>query len=187
MKRTAIFALALVVAGVAGFMLQRYLTPESDTDPRSTAIEAASSAAVGSTRPEFAMIDINGDMRNISDWEGQVILLNFWATWCTPCLREIPHFIEVQQQLESHGFQIVGIAVDDQDAVREFVDEMSINYPIMAGEVEAIELSKKYGNSIGGLPYTAFIDRNGIITHTITGELSEERLISILRELGLSL
>lgn len=181
MKNAVIFIVAMAIAGVSGFTLQRYLTT---TD--SAAMPEASSPVTGNTRPEFAMVDIEGNLRNIKDWDGQIVLLNFWATWCPPCLKEIPDFIEVQQQLENRGFQIIGIAVDNEDDVRDFAAEMAINYPIMAGEMEAIELSQKYGNSIGGLPFSAIIDRNGKITHTITGELSKDRLISILKQLGLA-
>jgi len=182
MKNAVIFIVAMVIAGVSGFTLQRYLTTTTD----SAAVPDASSPVIGHSRPEFAMIDIEGNLRNIKDWDGQIVLLNFWATWCPPCLKEIPDFIEVQQELQDRGFQIIGIAVDNEDDVRDFASEMAMNYPIMAGEMEAIELSQKYGNSIGGLPFSAIIDRNGKITHTITGELSKDRLISILNQLGLT-
>ncbi|NNJ98488.1 MAG: TlpA family protein disulfide reductase [Gammaproteobacteria bacterium] len=181
MKKILIFIVAMAVAGAAGFGLQRYLS----TNNQAIAPQA-DSAIIGSQRTEFAMMDIDGNTRNIKDWDGQIILLNFWATWCPPCLKEIPDFIEVQEHFNNRGFQIVGIAVDDEDDVREFAADKAMNYPVMAGETEAIELSKKYGNSIGGLPYSAIIDKNGKITHTITGELSKKRLLAILKELGLS-
>jgi thiol-disulfide isomerase/thioredoxin len=181
MKNALIFVVAMAIAGVSGFALQRYLATK-DADDAATA-----SPVVGQTRPEFAMIDIEGNLRNIKDWDGQVVLLNFWATWCPPCLREIPDFIEVQHELAGHDFQIIGIAVDNEADVRDFVSTMAMNYPVMAGEMEAIELSQRYGNSIGGLPFSAFIDKNGKITHTITGELSKDRLKSILRQLGIAI
>lgn len=188
MRNILIFLTAIVVAGSAGFALQRYLSTDSEhsSDPadRFKSIDA-SNPAIGQTRPEFAMLDLEGNMRNIKDWDGQVVLLNFWATWCPPCLEEIPDFIEVQEQMQDKGLQIIGIAVDNEEDVRQFVDDMGMNYPVMAGEYEAIELSQKYGNSIGGLPFSAIIDKNGKITHTITGELSKNRLISILKQLGL--
>ena len=180
MKNTLILIMAMAIAGTAGFVLQRYLSTDQTTVP------PAKSQVIGTQRIEFAMVDIDGTTRNIKDWDGQIILLNFWATWCPPCLKEIPDFIEVQQRFQDQGFQIIGIAVDDENDVRKFAAEMEMNYPVMAGEVEAIELSEKYGNSIGGLPYSAIIDKNGKITHTITGELSKDRLLSILKELGLS-
>jgi thiol-disulfide isomerase/thioredoxin len=181
MKNAVIFIVAIVIAGTSGFALQRYLATSSATDP------ATASPIIGQMRPEFAMRDIEGNIRNIKDWDGQVVLLNFWATWCPPCLREIPDFIEVQHELADHDFQIIGIAVDNETDVRDFASEMAMNYPVMAGEMEAIELSQKYGNDIGGLPFSAIINKNGKITHTITGELSKDRLVTILEQLGLAI
>jgi peroxiredoxin len=182
MKHALIFIAATAIAGASGYALQRYLA----TDRAPGSVVETASPIIGKTRPEFAMMDIEGNIRNIRDWDGQIVLLNFWATWCPPCLEEIPGFIEVQQELDNRGFQIIGIAVDNEDDVREFANQMAMNYPVLAGEMEAIELSQKYGNSIGGLPFSAVIDKNGKITHTITGELTKERLISILEQLGLA-
>ncbi len=189
MKNTLIFVVAIIVAGSAGYALQHYLATDTAPphDPRDRFKSAdANNPVIGQPRPEFAMADLEGAVRNIRDWEGQVVLLNFWATWCPPCLEEIPDFIEVQEQMQDQGLQIIGIAVDNEEDVRQFVDDMGVNYTIMVGEYEAIELSQKYGNSIGGLPFSAVIDKNGNVTHTITGELSKERLLSILKKLGLA-
>ncbi len=182
MKNALIFIVATAIAGASGYALQRYLA--TDTTPMS--VTDIVSPIIGKTRPEFAMMDIEGNIRNIKDWDGQIVLLNFWATWCPPCLEEIPGFIEVQQELDNRGFQIIGVAVDNEEDVREFANEMEINYPVLAGEMEAIELSQRYGNTIGGLPFSAIIDKNGKVTHTIMGELSKDRLISILKKLNLA-
>lgn len=182
MKNALIFIVATAIAGASGYALQRYLA----SDTRSVSVTDTVSPIIGKTRPEFAMMDIEGNIRNIKDWDGQIVLLNFWATWCPPCLEEIPGFIEIQQELDNRGFQIIGVAVDNEEDVREFANEMAMNYPILAGEMEAIELSQKYGNTIGGLPFSAIIDKNGKVTHTIMGELTKDRLISILEQLGLA-
>ncbi|MBT8130237.1 MAG: TlpA family protein disulfide reductase [Gammaproteobacteria bacterium] len=179
MKNVIIFSVAIILAAAAGFGVQRYLATDAITDAD------AINPVIGKIRPEFAMLDLDGNIRNIQDWEGQVVLLNFWATWCPPCLEEIQDFIEMQEALDNKGLQIVGVAVDNEDDVRQFASDLGMNYPVMAGETEAIELSQRYGNSIGGLPFSAIIDQNGKVTHTITGILSKDRLISILRELGL--
>lgn len=186
MKHALIFIVATTIAGASGFALQRYLSTDTGAMMQTAPLADAGSAIIGQIRPEFAMMDIEGNIRNIKDWDGQVVLLNFWATWCPPCLEEIPHFIEIQQEMQNRGFQIIGVAVDSEENVRAFADEMAMNYPILAGEMEAIELSQKYGNTIGGLPFSAIIDKNGKVTHTIMGELSKDRLISILKQLGLS-
>jgi peroxiredoxin len=178
MKNTLIFIIVTALAGAAGFSLQQYLATDN------TVAAARINPVIGQPRPEFAMLDLDGKLRNIKEWDGQVVLLNFWATWCPPCMREIPDFIEIQHEFEGRGFQIVGVAVDNEDAVREFATAQGVNYPLLPGESEAIELANKYGNRIGGLPYSVLIDKNGNISSTFTGELNRTRLEQLLTRLG---
>ena len=185
MKHALIFTVVVLLAGASGYAVQQYLATDAYNAQTPTAKKA--DPIIGQPRTEFAMRDLDGEMRNISEWDGKIVLVNFWATWCPPCMREIPGFIELQQQYGEHGFQIIGVAVDDEDAVRAFADDMEINYPVMAGEVETIELARRYGNRIDGLPFSAFINRDGAISHAIAGELNKERIIGILGELGLTL
>lgn len=188
-KTSVLFFIVISLAGISGFAMQRYL---SKNETGQLTMRSNSNASVNNTvidsgqlRPEFAMHDLDGDLRNIKEWDGKVVLVNFWATWCPPCLKEIPYFVELQKEYGEQGLQIIGIAVDDEEAVRAFADEMSINYPIMAGELEAIELSKRYGNRIGGLPYSVLINRKGEITNMIMGDLDKIQAEKILRKLGL--
>ncbi|MCK4705954.1 MAG: TlpA family protein disulfide reductase [Gammaproteobacteria bacterium] len=138
-------------------------------------------------RPEFAMADLDGQTRNIKDWDGKVILLNFWATWCPPCLKEIPGFIELQEQYGDQGFQVIGIAVDNEKAVRDYVNEVKINYPVIAAEFEAIELSSRYGNRMGALPYSVIINRESEISNKITGELSKIEAEKLIEKLNIKI
>ncbi len=176
MKNALIFAIVMLLAAVSGYALQNYLG-ERDTGSTTERI----------TRPEFAMLDLDGKQHNISDWDGQVILLNFWATWCPPCLEEIPAFIELQEAYADQGLQILGVAVDDEAAVRAFADGMDFNYPVLPGETDAIALSQRYGNKLGVLPYSVFINRNREISHVIQGELSKHKAENILEELGINI
>jgi len=179
MKNTLIFIIATALAGVAGYSLQQYLaTDKADAAARVDSV-------IGQPRPEFAMLDLDGHLRNVKEWDGQVVLLNFWATWCPPCMREIPGFIEMQRELSGQGFQIVGVAVDNEDAVRDFATANNVNYPLLPGDADSIELADRYGNRSGGLPYSVLIDKNGNISDTITGELDKTRLRHLLRQLGL--
>lgn len=173
MKKTLLFALAILLSGAAGYGLQAYLHNNAST---SVALKPS---------PEFSMLDLKGTSRNIKDWNGKVVMLNFWATWCPPCLEEIPEFIELQEAYGEQGLQIVGVAVDDEQAVRAFADGMDFNYPILPGDTDAIELSRRYGNQQGVLPYTVFINRQGEISHVIQGALSRARAEKILSELGI--
>ena len=179
MKNTILFITALAVAGSSGYALQKSLNqPQAKTQ---------TNVALGQQRPEFAALDLNGEMRNIKEWDGKIIMLNFWATWCPPCKREIPHFIELQNEYGDQGFQIIGIAVDDEDAVRQYVEEIGMNYPSLVVQDEGVTLAKRYGNDIGALPYSVIINRDGEISYTIRGELSKIRAKELLAERGIQL
>lgn len=133
-------------------------------------------ALLGTRRPDTVLPDLEGQARDISDWEGKVVLVNFWATWCPPCRREIPEFIEVRDKYKDQGFEILGIAIDTADVVKEFVRTMGIDYPIVHGEMDAVTISSAYGNTMGGLPYSVLLDRDGNIQFVRTGELSKDML-----------
>ncbi|MFV2005299.1 MAG: TlpA family protein disulfide reductase [Gammaproteobacteria bacterium] len=177
MKNTLIFILAIVIAGGSGFALKRYLNQKQDQN----------NPAIGLQRPEFAAMDLDGQLRNIKEWDGKLILLNFWATWCPPCKKEIPAFIELQQAYGGQGFQIIGIAIDDADSVREYAEMMGMNYPSLLAEADGVGLAKRYGNGMGVLPYTVIINRKGEISDTIRGELSKMRAKDLLEKNGINL
>ena len=177
MKNSLIFIVAIIIAGGSGFTLQQYLNQK----------QTITNPAVGNQRPEFAAMDLSGQLRNIKEWDGKIIFLNFWATWCPPCKKEIPVFIELQQAYGDQGFQIVGIAIDDEAAVAEFADKIGINYPTLVVQAGGTGLSKRYGNGIGALPYTVIINRDGEISDTIMGELSKKQALELLEEHGIKL
>ncbi len=179
MKNALLFAIAIVLATAAGYTTQKYLLRDAPDASKKIG------AVIGQPRPEFAVADLDGVIRNIRDWDGKVILLNFWATWCPPCLKEIPAFIELQEEYGQRGLQIVGVAMDNEDAVRQFNAQMQMNYPVIAGDMETIELARRYGNTIGALPYTVIIDREGIIRSTFAGELSKARALRAIEDAGL--
>ena len=177
MKNTIFFLAAIIIAGGSGFALQRYLSP----------VDQQINSAIGTQRIEFGANDLDGNFRNIKEWDGKVVLLNFWATWCPPCKKEIPHFIELQRDYGDQGLQIVGIAIDEEDKVREFAEEVGMNYPSLIAQGDGVGLASRYGNGAGLLPYTVIIDRDGEISYTITGELSMKRAKELLDERGIQL
>ena len=179
MKNIILIIVAITIAGSSGYALQRYLNQPQ--------IQTQSNPAIGFQRPEFAAMDLNGQFRNIKEWDGKLIFLNFWATWCPPCLKEIPEFIELQKAYGDQGFQIIGIAIDDEDKVREYVEKVGMNYPSLVVQDEGVMLAKRYGNGIGALPYTVIINRDGEISHTIRGELSKIRAKELMEERGIQL
>ena len=138
---------------------------------------------IGHPAPEFSLAAADGSTLTLDDLKGQPVLINFWATWCPPCLEEIPIFVRLQQQMGARGLQFVGIAIDERDKVVNFARRNGINYPIMIGQLDAIELSNTAGNERGGLPYTLILDRSGEVVSQHYGALTEQELVTIVAEL----
>ncbi|HHJ34957.1 MAG TPA: TlpA family protein disulfide reductase [Gammaproteobacteria bacterium] len=177
MKNTLIFIIAIIIAGGSGFILQRYLNEQVGNN----------NPAIGQQRTEFAAMDLEGRLRNIKEWDGKLIFLNFWATWCPPCKKEIPAFVELQQAYGDQGLQIIGLAIDDVDSVTEFARATGMNYPSLLVQSDGVTLSKRFGNGAGVLPYTVIINRKGEVSDTIMGELSKKRAKKILKKYGIHL
>ena len=117
-------------------------------------------AASGNAAPDFTVTDIDGRKLTLSDLKGKVVLLDFWATWCTPCRAEIPHFVEMQNKYGPQGFQVIGISMDDDaKPVREFYQQYKMNYPVAVGDDK---LADQFGG-VMGLPVNFLIDREGRI------------------------
>jgi thiol-disulfide isomerase/thioredoxin len=142
-------------------------------------VQAADSGAVFSA----AFPDLAGKDQPLKQWQGKVMVLNFWAPWCPPCREEIPDFITLQDKYRGQGVIFVGVAIDEAQSVQSFVDETGINYPILLGGMNGVELSSKVGNRLGGLPFTAVVDRSGKIVSTHVGGLSKAQLEGALQPL----
>lgn len=120
--------------------------------------------------------DLDHKPFSLKQYQGKVLVVNFWATWCPPCRREIPHFIEAQRELAGKGVQFVGIAIDDPLAVAGFSKEMGFNYPILLGGDRESEAMRQLGDEGGGLPFTVIFDRNGAIQARKLGGIEAEEL-----------
>ncbi|MCW9013611.1 MAG: redoxin family protein [Gammaproteobacteria bacterium] len=182
MKKPLVFIAVLAIAGVSGFTLQRAFI-DHENQNLTAVIPQAKTDVIGQIRPEFALKDLDGELRNITEWDGKVLLVNFWATWCPPCKKEIPAFMNLQQQYGKDGFQVIGIAIDDEQSVADYSDTIGINYPIMPGEIAAAEIARRYGNRINALPFTAFVGRDGKIAVTKPGEISQAAAEKIILSL----
>jgi len=172
-----VVALALVAAVAAGAGIaihRRYL----DQTPTS-----APSGAVHEEVFQTTLKDLAGTPQRLDQWRGKVLVLNFWATWCEPCRKEIPEFIRMQERYGDQGLQFVGVAIDQPEKVASFAGEIGFNYPLLIGELTAIELSRKLGNPMGALPFTVIIDRNGNLARAELGVVDEAKLTPLIRSL----
>lgn len=148
-------------------------------------------AATGSGQPDPATIekllatsftDLQGRPATLSSWRGKPLIVNFWATWCPPCLKEIPLFSRLQ---EGHpNVQFIGIAVDKPGNVRDFVANRSLSYPILIASDGAVSLMSELGNGRNGLPFTLSIDAGGHPRHAKLGALSETETERIVADLS---
>lgn len=134
-------------------------------------------------RPDFTLLDLEKNLRSITEWDGKVILVNFWATWCPPCVREIPALNKVYNAYKDKGFVVIGIAIDSRDAVIDFVDPLALDYPILIATQQGISLSQAYGNRLGVLPYSVLIDRKGNIVYSHRSELTYQQVEAQIKPL----
>ena len=137
----------------------------------------------GGPPPPLALKTLAGREVTLDAYRGRTVVVNFWATWCAPCREEMPQFVRAQGELGQRGLQFVGIAVDEPAKVRQFAQEIGLNYPTLIGGFGAMELSKVYGNKLMALPFTLVVDRSGRIVHTQLGPLAPAKLQSIVKEL----
>ena len=134
-------------------------------------------------RQDFVLPDLNGQQQQFSQWNNKVVLLNFWATWCPPCRREMPDFIDVYNQFKDRDFIVVGVGIDDQKKIADFVGQLKVNYPILVGGPSAMHVSYQYGNKNGALPYSIIIDKQGIIRYRAGGLITRKQLLSQIEPL----
>jgi len=128
-------------------------------------------------------LDLQGKSRSVSEWRGRPLVVNFWATWCAPCLEEIPLLIAARRLYKGKELEVVGIAIDQVDKVSSFASKMQIDYPILIAGSDGLELVRALGNRSGGLPFTVFLDRFGRPAQTKLGVLRQPELDSILAAL----
>ena len=143
-----------------------------DTETTVTQVKVSERNLLG----EFELIDLNNVMTHSSKWNGQYKLINFWATWCAPCRREIPLLNNTQKEYQDMSVQIIGIAVDVLDDVIAYSEETPFEYPVLVGEEEAIAIAENANIEFIGLPFTMLVDDQNEIIKTHLGEIKEHHI-----------
>lgn len=165
MKRPLLFGLiALIFAGIGIWFGVRHHTPAV---PESPAV-----AALFTQQLE----DVDGKTQALSHFHGKTLIVNFWATWCAPCVEEMPELTALQQEVSSRNIQIIGIGIDSPSNIREFAAKYKIAYPLFMGGMAGTDLSRNLGNKTGGLPFTVVIGPEGDVRKTYLGRLKMEQL-----------
>ena len=193
MNRSVVVVLVIAVAAAGGFFVQHALNGRDSvtpaTEPATVKAEAPGQVSqqqdapvptVPETLPDVTLPDRSGTRRSLISWKGQPLIINFWATWCGPCREEIPLLRALRKERAADKLEIIGIAVDEQQAVLKFAREMSIDYPVLMGEQEGYEAAEHFGVASLVLPFSVFVDSQGRIVTLKVGELHPDQAAVIL-------
>lgn len=129
----------------------------------------------------FSLPGLDGATHRLADWKGKVVILNFWASWCSPCLYEIRDFVAYQKQYQKRGLQIIGIGLDEEIKLRNVQRTLEINYPVLVANPKQYPyLMKAWGNESGVVPFSVVIDRNGQVIFAQQGQIDHDTFIDII-------
>lgn len=171
----AAIAAAGISSAIFGYLVLKDSQPAMDmkgTPP----IETSSLGAPATAIFRLNLPDSAGKAQAMEQWRGKILVVNYWATWCPPCREEMPGFSRLQEQLGAKGVQFVGISIDTADKVSEFQKQTPVSYPLLIGDSGAIDSSVTLGNSRQALPFTAVIDRQGMVAAIKLGRYAEADL-----------
>lgn len=158
----AIFAIFALLAGI--YLGNKKFTPAAAEHPVSQAFF------------QLKLANLQGQIQPLSTWQNQFLVVNFWATWCAPCVEEMPELNQLQQEFKGKQIQVLGLAIDSASNVKEFQQKTGVSYPLLLAGVDGSELTRKMGNQAGGLPFTALINKQGKIVKTYLGRLKIDQL-----------
>ena len=176
--RLGLVPILLVVALISLFLgwgASKILSPP--TDLQTTAIKNELWAEFLNTEWK----DPEGKPVNAKNWQGKTVLVNFWGSWCPPCVEEMPMLSKLSQEYSTKNVIFVGIGIDSPSNIRDFLKKNPVPYQIVIGGIDGSNWSKRLGNSTGGLPFTVILSPEGESKITKLGKISEEEIKSILK------
>ena len=187
-SRALLAGIIVIAAGVAGFVAYRHAGPPQDSSLQASNDEKADAAPaedslpaepnpaarrIPDKLPDVTLANLEGKPTALASFAGRPLMVNFWATWCAPCRREIPLLNKIRMQRKSQNAEIVGIAVDFKDEVLAFVKNTPISDPLLMGEEDGLAAAEAFGMGMG-LPFSVFVDSQNRILTIKVGELHED-------------
>ncbi len=173
MKRSSLLVTVATLAFIGGLSVRWLIS----------APEGLSGKSTFKPLPEIILNDTAGRQHNIKEWQGKVLVLNFWATWCPPCLKEMPVFQAMQNEYSQQGLQFIGIAIDETGPVKTFLAQNQISYPVLLAQDEGAKIAHELGNVFNTVPFTVVVNRQGQVVKSHMGELDREDLLEIVKPL----
>lgn len=174
---------ALAVGNVAFFLTKK--SREAETlEPATADVRAPADAApdagetaperkIPDTLPDITLANLEGKPTKLATYAGRPLMVNFWATWCAPCRREIPLLNQLRAERQAQNAEIVGIAVDFKDDIQQFIQKVPVNYPLLIGEEDGLEAAEAFGLGMA-FPFSVFVDHQNRILTVKLGELHED-------------
>ncbi|HEX5352605.1 MAG TPA: TlpA disulfide reductase family protein [Rhodanobacteraceae bacterium] len=179
-RRTILILTLACLAAAGGWWLQNHLM--NAPPPQPPAPVGVKTLAIGDSVGAYALPDLDRQTTALAKWRGKVVLLNFWATWCAPCRREMPMLAKLQRKYANDDLQVVGVAMDQPQSAAAFLKSLPVGYPILIGIDADPVPTTTFGDTAGLLPYSVLIGRDGRILETRLGPLKPDLLNDWLKE-----
>jgi thiol-disulfide isomerase/thioredoxin len=173
--KTPLFYLALMMS--LGFgIFYFFLNPQTQIGLQTSASSTSTQALFSANFP-----DENGKPQALKQYEGKIIVLNFWASWCEPCREEMPELSTLHKAYQDRNVVVLGMAIEDVDAIKDFLKETKVSYPLFAADVQGMDIAASLGNNKGVLPYTVIIKADGTLAKTYFGRITKPLLEQTLK------
>jgi thiol-disulfide isomerase/thioredoxin len=178
--------IAVIFAGAGAYIAKQKTSPApvaATAAPSAPAAPAVAAASPAQPLYDQQLKDLSGQTQALSQWKGKALIVNFWAPWCGPCVREMPALSALQKEVAGKNIQVLGLGIDSPENIAEFAQKVHIAYPVYVAGMGGSDLSRLFGDKEGSLPYTVLIGADGQIKKTYLGALKFDQLRADLASL----